>query len=319
MDAGDYLERLRGQLRGFYPEQQDEILAEIASHLEDGEQDETRGPDPAARRERVLAEMGTPDQMGGGFRAVYRPNPWLDFLLIFVPVYLFFPLIDVLYNLFTRGGIYRDEGQFFGFTIRAVILLGLAMLFVSARRRSLLLFAFWAPDVIARLVSLISREGRWIPGLSGGWFSLVETLLADLLLIALTYWLGRTVWKNRGNLLIVLFALQPIIGSLFGYVTTSYGLAHSISPDYPNWRMGGFGVLNILEVASLAGFILLRPRDLRWAAFLVGMGNYTALMVYAYWPNPVLISLWMSYTAVLVVLWAVDRWRRVGPAGWPIR
>lgn len=310
MSVDDYLNRLRAQLKGFLPEQQDEILAEVAAHIEEGERDD-REPDLVARRQRILDEMGSPADMGAGFRDVYRPNRWLEFLLIVIPAYLFFPLINVLYNLFTRGGIYRDENQFFGFTIRAVILLGLVMLFISIRRRSLLLFAFWAPDVIARLVSLISREGSWLPSLSGGLYSLVETLLADLLLIALTFLLSRTVWKNRANLLIVLFALQPIIGTLFGGFTTQYGISNGIYPHYPNSILFGEVFNNVLEITSLAGFILLRPRDLRWAAFLLGMGKFTAFMVISYWPNPLLVTVWASYTAILFVMWAIDGRRRL--------
>ena len=74
MSRDDYLNRLRAQLKGFLPEQQEEILAEVAAHIEGGEEDESREPDPDARRARILSEMGSPEQMGAGFREVYRPN-----------------------------------------------------------------------------------------------------------------------------------------------------------------------------------------------------------------------------------------------------
>jgi hypothetical protein len=306
MNAEDYLDHLRRQLKSFLPEQQEEILAEIATHLEDGELDEKRDPDPDARREHVLAEMGQPDDMGGGFRVVYRPNRWLDFLLIFIPLYLFYPLLNVFYNWFTGNAIIQNEAGFYAFSLRAVIVLGLVMIMVAVQRRSLVLFAFWTPDVIARLITMMTRESRWRPDLTSFRPAVLETLLAYALLAGLGYWLARTLWKNRANLLIMLFALQPLIGALLGYLTTHYSLEWSVMPNYPVWTIGGFGVQNLLEILSLAGFILLPSRDLRWAALLLGMANYTVMMIYAYWPNMMLVVLWGSYSALLLVLWMFD-------------
>jgi hypothetical protein len=311
MNAGDYLENLRGQLKGFLPEQQEEILDEVASHLESGADDETRGSDPMIRQEDVLAEMGTPGEMGGGFQAVYRPNRWLDFLLIFVPVYLVYPLLNFLYNLFSDGSIYHSESRFYAFSLRAVIVLGVVMVIVAIQRRSLLLFAFWIPDVICRLVVLISRESpeTFTPGVD--LLSALEMWFAYILTFGLAYWLARNVWRHRSNLLIVLFALQPIIGTVFGYITSGYILAQGITPNYPNWSVAGIQVQSMMELISLAGFVLLRSRNMRWAALLLGMGNYSAMMVYAYWPNPLLISLWALFGAVLLIFWNIDLRRRV--------
>lgn len=306
MNAEDYLDRLRGQLQSFLPEQQAEILAEIATHLESGEQDEARGADAVSRQARVLAEMGAPRDMGDGFHAVYRPNRWLDFLLIFAPLYVVYPLLNVAYNFLTNGQIYYDHAQFFAFSLRAVILLGLFMLIVSLWRRSLLLFAFWAPDVITRLITLVTRETPPAADLTIRSLAALQYLLAGVLLCGLAYWLTRVLWKNRANLLIVLFALQPLIGSLAGYITTAYGSTAGIAPQYPYWTIAGFSAQALLEIVSLAGFLLLRSRDLRWAALLLGMGNYTTMMVYAYWLHPLPVTVWMAYSAILLLLWIID-------------
>lgn len=300
MNADDYLARLRRQLKGFPPDQQDEILAEIAAHLEDG------AADPAFGEARVLAEMGAPGDMGSGFHSVYRPNRWLDFVLIFAPIYLFYPQLNTFYRWFTGDAMYQDEAGLYAFSIRAVIVLGLVMAMIAVQRRSLLLFAFWVPDVITRLINLMTQRSRWQPDLASARAALLETLLACALLLGLSYWLARTLWKNRSNLLIVLFALQPLIGMLLGYLTTRYSQAWSIAPNYPVWIIGGFGVQNVLEVASLAGFVLLRPRDLRWAAFLLGTAYYSAFMFATYWPNPLPLALWALYPGVLLLFWALD-------------
>ncbi|HEY9088239.1 MAG TPA: hypothetical protein VIO36_08730 [Anaerolineaceae bacterium] len=306
MNADDYLDRLRGQLKNFLPEQQADILAEIATHLESGEQDETRGADADARQAHVVAEMGSPRDMGDGFQAVYQPNRWLDFLLIFVPLYVVYPLLKVGYNFLTNGPIYYDNALFLAFSIRVAIVLGLVMLIVAQRRRSLLLFAFWSSDAITRLIALISREALPAADLTTRPAAVLHSVLGWALLCGLAYWLTRVLWKHRANLLIVLFALQPLIGSLAGYITTTYALTAGVAPQYPYWTVAGFSAQGLLEIVSLAGFVLLRSRDLRWVALLLGMGNYSMMMAYAYWPHLLPVAVWMLYSAIMLLLWIID-------------
>lgn len=302
MNADEYLGQVRRGLKGLMPEEQEKIIAELASHIESGQEDSSR------KEEQTMAEMGTPKDMGKGFHSVYRPNRWVDFLLIIVPIYLITPLLAAAYWRIAGPAIDWNQEIYMGMSIRFALLIALVMTIVAAQRRSLLLFAFWSPDALARLITLITREQRWqhaFDPVRGG-MVVLESLLYLAVLLGIFFWLMRTVWMNRTNYLIVIFALQPLIGTLVGWATTSYGLANGIIPQFPNWRMGVYNVQIVIEVLCLAGFVLLRPRDLRWLFFFIGMVYYGVIMVVAYWPNLVPVGLWLLYVTLVAILWGLD-------------
>jgi hypothetical protein len=91
--ADTFIEQLSHHLKQFSGVQRQDILDEIASHFEAGQNDPQLGSTPEERKTNLMNEMGSPSELGQGLRNVYRPNRLVDFLLVFIPVYLLFPLV----------------------------------------------------------------------------------------------------------------------------------------------------------------------------------------------------------------------------------
>src|SRR5512146_238944 len=112
MNADDYLQRLDRQLKDFPAEDRQDLLDEIASHLESGQQDPHLG-DEAQREHKVLAEMGAPEQMGRGLRGLYRPNRLVDLLWLYIPdviaSYLIYAIVASLHPILTREPVAADS------------------------------------------------------------------------------------------------------------------------------------------------------------------------------------------------------------------
>jgi hypothetical protein len=306
MALSQYLDQLRNQLKDFPTGEQADLLAEISSHIESAEQDPSLGSDPHQRQRRIVAELGSPDDLGRNLKSVHRPARLVDFLLVFIPVYLLFPLVlPVLVRLFGTPQAWSDLVYFY--SLRFEILLGLVISVLAVWRRSPLLLAFWVPDVMTRLTTLLFRERRLT--LLSSPFQL-ENLLWLGLFAVLAVGLVRMLCQNRRDLLLVVFAILPFISSFFGVGSQLLAANNNVTQQLSYWNIGGISILLLVEIASLAGFFLLRRRLPRWIALWVGVLGSSAVMVNAFWPNPVLGAWWCAQAAIVLGLAWLDMGRR---------
>jgi uncharacterized membrane protein len=92
----EYMRSLQKQLRRFPPAERAALIEEITSHIESAETDPALADSPEQRRRKLMAELGSPKELGKGFRAIYRPDRWIDFLLIAVPLLILIPYFNTL-------------------------------------------------------------------------------------------------------------------------------------------------------------------------------------------------------------------------------
>lgn len=303
MAMDDYLARLRRQLKDFSDEQRAALLEEIGNHIESGQQE---GRESGSRGVNVLVtELGSPEDLGQGFKAVYRPNRWLDFLLVVIPVYLLFRLIQVL----IFGFIYHAQNsEALSLDIRVEILFGIALVGISLWRRSPLLAAFWAPYVMTRLMTLMTREDRWLVGYEkvASQFSGLESAVWTLVLFGTTCTLVWLLWKNCSDLLLIVFALTPFLqmgANLGGYVLA---LANGFQLKFLNmWDFAW-----ITGITSLAGIYLARRRSVRWLGLALGYAGYSVQMALLFDPRPALIAVWCLPFAIALLAWRFDARQR---------
>lgn len=316
MNASEYLLDVRQQLKGLSREEQDDILAEIATHFDSAEEDPRMGATPDERRRKVLGEMGTPSQMGRGLRDVHRPNRFIDLLWLWIPYLLVIPLTrQILYAIL--GPMPADAN---GATPhlylggRLTLLFIMILIFVSWRRRSAPLTVFWLTEGLAGTLALILREERYIPGQELIPNSVLESFVLFLLLIALAYWLFRALRQNHFDLLIVVFALQPVFLMAANIVMTRVFLPANI-PSRPTPFMIPAGIYSYIfyQLGWLLGisiFILFKRRDIRWFGLLwVGL-TFTYPQVFMYWSTFSAALLWGAHVALVAFAWGLDWWER---------
>ncbi len=307
MAFNDYLARLGRQLKGFSEEEKAALLEEIGNHIESGQQEVREGGSGDVA---LLAELGSPEALGQGFKRVHRPNRWLDFLLVVIPIYLFFPLIQALIIKFIYpSSNYVAPSQATWLDIRVEILIGIAFVGISLVRRSPLLAAFWAPDVMTRLVALMTRENRWWIGYgkNSSQLSLLESIVWYLVLLGVTYTLVRLLWRNRTDLLLIFFALAPLFETAANLGGYSLAAAYGLTPKF----FDIFVIYWITGVISLAGIFLARRRTLRWLGLALGYAAYSVEMALGYEPRPALIAVWcLPLAAALFGWWMDSRQRR---------
>jgi hypothetical protein len=309
----DYLLRLRRQLKGFSPEEQEDLMAEIRSHIESGQNDPALGDAPDRRGERLMAELGSPEDLGKGFKSVHRPNRWLDFVLIFVPAYALIPgLLPLAYILLGRATPPSElSAPVLALSIRLAVILGLALCLAGFWRRSTLLLAFWIPDVVTRLFTQLLREN--FTGEVSAYQPVhpLENWVWGLLWIAMLAWLARFLWINRQDALMLLFASLPLWQSIINLGAYEYARANGITLAPIYWNLFGISNLeNLIGIASLAGFCLFSRRSLRWLSLLLGVAYFSFMAIARYWSVPVLAA-WGSLLALLLIAaWLYDRRKR---------
>jgi hypothetical protein len=305
MNADDYLQRLEGQLKDFPAESRQDLLDEIASHLESGQQDPHLG-DEAAREKKILSEMGTPEQMGRGLRGLYRPNRLVDLLWVYIPdviaSQLIYLVVANLYPVLTREPIAADPMMYL--SIRLVIVLGLVCALVGWKRRSTPLLLFWITATVGSVASLMTREHRWAPGCETVPGTTWEGLLFYAILVVLLVWLVRTLEQNRYDPLLVVFAALPL-----GLTGVNYAAA-LISLTLNPARDVLFTNSTILYLAGwLAGialFFLVQNRDLRWLGLVLIAITYTIAPLAQYGFYLPIIGLYGVLMALVFIGWALD-------------
>ena len=309
MTPEEYLDALNRNLKGFSPQERAALLEEIGSHIESGEEDPGMGSNLEERRQRLAAEMGTPVEMGRGLRGVHRPRRLADLLLVILPLYGLFSLLLPLFVAIGKRQV-QVADPWLAWILRIEIAVGIGLSLVGSRRHSALLMAFWIPDALARIITLMTREGRW--DLFGSSFSL-ETIFLGVVLVGLLVWLADLLNKNRRDLLLIWFALMPLISTAFGVGALALQTIYGVVPHYGNSLVGQFVIRTALEVISLGVFFLVSNRNWRWLALAFAALLTTVGSASLYWPNPMLVSLWAAHTAVVLVGWWTDWHSRRSP------
>ncbi len=313
----EYLQSLQEQLKGFPPEEQAALVEEIQSHIESGEIDAGMGKDPEQRTKKLMNELGSPEDMGKGFRAVYRPQRLIDYLFIIIP-FLLYPYLNTLYNSLMPRYSWAD--------VRLDVLIHLPLVFLGLWRRSAPLTLFWATMLISQLFIITGRLY---------WYYGIQTIFWASLLLVLLVLAGNIVWKNRNDLLIVAFGLlmlgMCIAGSLLNILSVigPFGLVIWRSA-WSAAQHGAYGLLDrsllilyihirdvaqFYSVLALALFFLPSNREIRWLAlaltgFMMGLGH-RYLLDYQYDTGlmaPWIYILWAILPAIIVVFgWQLDR------------
>ncbi len=302
----DYLNALSRQLKGFPPEEQAALIEEIASHIESGEADPGIGQNTEQRRKRLMAELGSPQEMGKGFKAIYRSGGLIDYLWIAIP-YALYPFLNMLYINMRLD-------------LRFDILLHLPLIAIGLWRRSAPLALFWIITISGQLL-YIATQGYW----QGFWYYGIQTVIWALLLFGLLILTGMIIWKNRHDALVVMFALLPLSMLVFGNLLAIWRpTSHTV---YSSWDVS---LLNIfLEIrglafyvpfATMAMFFLPANRNIRWMALLIsglwiGLGR-DYLLEYqtgniafmAHWVH----TLWAILPLIIVAFgWWLDQKKRL--------
>ncbi len=311
----EYLRSLQQQLKSFPAEERIAIMAELRSHAESAEADLRMGNDPEQRRSKLMKELGSPADMGKGFLALYRPNRFVDYLLVAIP-YVLSRYVHDLYLLL--------QPQYPWMDIRLNVLFDLVMILVGLRRRSALITLFWIPLAVFEILYVV-LQGVWQPYWYSYWDFGLQTVVGVILLLGVAALLGQIVWKNRHDALIVVFAVLPLGMELLG---TAFGSIRPVSYIYnPLDRsllvifltmLGGNAQL-YGTLATIAVFFLASNRDVRWAsllasALIIGFGR---VYLFDFERSTVaLVAQWVYYLYVLVPLvavgytWYLDRCRR---------
>ena len=262
MKAEDYLARLQAQLKGFTPEEKTDILDEIASHIESGEEDPHLG-DEGEREQRVVAEMGSPEQMGRGLRGLYRPNRVVDLLWILGPYFVLDSLAKQMFYL---------TGQY----LEARLLIGLSVLLalVGWKRRSVPLMVFWITDAICLLASVMISQNRWNPGVETVPGTVWQGLIDFAALAALLIWLVRLLQQSHFDLLLVELALLPIVLTGANYVTSRLLLQLDTVSRDEILQTPVFIAVYLAWAVGMALFILSKQRNLRWIGLTLASTSY---------------------------------------------
>jgi hypothetical protein len=265
-----------------------------------------QGGELSEHRRSLDAEMGSPEDLGRGFKQLYRPRRWLDFLLVVVPALVISPLLTWVISWFTGPlqGAWHADQPLLWISIRVSIILSTLLLGASLWRRSLPLLFYWLPQAIAQLFVLVYREQRLLPG-RGPYAQSAGGLAEDIFWLAalagLIIWLAVLMVEHRQDVLLLALAVLPFL-----YMAANMSTA-SASPDgQVSFVIGWFGLSQVSSLAWPALFYLPRRRAWRWLGLLVFALPY---LVYYSWPyrNHPLQTALFTFPALLVIFaWLVE-------------
>src|SRR5271157_4712747 len=342
MKPEDYLRALRAQLKGFSPREQDLLIEEISTHFDSGEDDPDLGTDTEQRGQKLLSEMGSPKQMGKGFRAIHRPGRLIDYLLILIPTLA----VYILARFFINTQMLMEQYV----TVRIAVYYSIfcvLMVAISFLRRSLYLKLYWILILGLWLAGLpglifgIQNQGgaltsMYTPGITylsyyslpspgGPW---VEWILPSLILLLLLSFVVWMIWHIRHDLLSVTYAcLLTVLGIWFFYQST-FEIHDSI---VLTWIQNSFNLYAIttgplasaiwLFVATwipfifLGLFFLVYRRDLRWLALALsfcasGILSLLSIKICAYWAYPLITDVLLPLSIVLPA-WLLEKRKKV--------
>jgi hypothetical protein len=307
----NYLRSLRKQLKGFPANEEAALIEEIKSHIESGEADQRLGQEPEQRTNKLLNELGSPGEIGRGFRAIYRPNRVMDFLLCAIPYVL---------SLFLTAFYMGLRPRYPWMDIRINVIFALIFVAIGSWRRSVLVTLFWLNVAVMQL-SYVVLQGVWQPY----WYFGRQTIFWAVLLLGLLGLFGSIVWKNRRDPLIAVYALLPLVMEIIGSavwsiqpVTYVYSpLDRSLLLVFLKIYSGDSSLYAKLAITAL--FFLPSNRNLRWLALLlsalmIGLGRE---YLFDYHTGAVaMVAQWIYYLYIIVPItmvflgWWLDRNQR---------
>lgn len=255
----EYIRSLREQLKGFSSEEQEALVEEIRSHMESGEADPKMGQNLEQRRTALMAELGSPDELGRNFKAIYRQNRFIDFLWIAIP-YILYPFLNMLYMDLMPKYPWAD--------VRLDILIHVPLIAVGMWRRSATVTLFWLATIATQIAAMLL--------VARGYYGMAQTAFWVMALLALIALLGYLIWQNRHDALLVMVGLIPLVmclvGSLFAIIhpgmVAVYGpVDRLLSKIYIDIAGAGGGYLPFYgTLIAMALFFLTTNRTLRWLA-----------------------------------------------------
>ena len=259
--AEDYIQALRKHLKDFSNEEQEALIEEIKSHIESGEDDPKMGKDRDERKKKIMAELGSPQDMSRGFEVIYRSGRLIDYLLIAIP-YLLYPFLNMLYIQLMPKYPWAD--------VRLDILVHLPLVFIGLWRRSAPLTLFWITTLVTQTMSMLL--------ITRGYYGTLQIGIWLTLAFALVILLGHLLWQNRHDILIVAFGFIPLLMCGIGSVLamTHPGTGTSLIPGIIDKLLfdvyiraaglGGGPLPFYGTLAAMALFFLVTNRNLRWLA-----------------------------------------------------
>jgi hypothetical protein len=297
----DFLHDLRKKLNGFSRHDKDDLIEEVGSHMESGVEDPKLGKDSGQRRERLMSELGSSEQMAKGFRKVYQPGSLFDYLLIAIPYLLNLPINLLLVTLMPKYP-WADA--------RLVIIFHLILIAIGLWRKTILLTVYWLADLSIQLIGVLL--------VAKGYYGSLQTALWSVVIAGLIIQLGRMVWQNRRDLLIITFALLPFFMGLLVIVFSI--TTHTNTYSYEELEIFFFRIYlnyaNYIYFAIpivLAPFILVRDRNVRWMAlaiFCLLLGLSRDRLDYQVIYPPFVYYLWIFLPLAVIILgWSLDHFR----------
>jgi hypothetical protein len=336
MNPDEYMQALRDQLKPFSRQEQEELLEEIGSHFESGEEDAHLGKDLEQRNQKMLAEMGSPEQMGSGFKKVHHPDGWIDYLLVIGPLLLeMFVIYYFHIDAPTRSLAFRIS---FGLVCLILVVLGL-------RRRSNLFVLTWIGIFTSWIISILisigtilvpeinldpadlrytmvfrspeSLQVSWFKGLQFGEGIFWLTMFAGAI-----YLLGWIIWQNRSDRLIVSYAILEFAGLVCSYIVPLFMHQTGWDQQIEGFKFQSLQTMmvwmdtpilfNILSFVMWGILFIAYKRPIRWAA-LAGLALCSGLEngVYMYRPSvyvlPEYFQLILLPLAIILLGWWVER------------
>lgn len=305
MTPEEYLRIFSQQLKGFSPEEQASLVEEIGSHIESHEEDLRTIKDPEERRNKMVSELGSPQEMGKRFKMIYRPDRFVEFLFVAIP-YLLYPFVNVMFQNMLGAE----------YVVRAEVILYSTLVFIGLWRQSILTTLFWTTMLITQIISMLL--------VGYDFYGNTQSILWLAFAIGLAFLIGQIIWQNRSDLLTVVFAGVPLLicayGSVFillhpQNVGSQLGVLDKLLLDiYIKSSDGGyFGYFGY--ILAIALFFLATNRDIRWLALaLFGLIN-TFSRYYLNLSNelmpPWVYSLYILIPLVIVFVgWSAERTKK---------
>lgn len=305
MTPEEYLRRFSQQLKDFSPEEQASLLEEISSHIESHQEDPRIAQNSEERRNKLMSELGSPQEMGRKFKMIYRPDRFVEFLLVVIP-YLLYPFVSV--TLVKMFGV--------EYMVRAWVLLYSLLILIGLWRQSILITIFWITMIVTTIISMLL--------VGYAFYGSVQSILWLAYAIGLLFLLGQIVWQNHNDLLTVLFAGVPLLICAYGSVFLLFHPQYAGSPLGVLDKLllniyiksGGGGYFSYFGyILAITLFFLATNRDIRWLALAIfGLIN-TFSRYYLSLSNdlmpPWVYSLYIFIPLVIVLLgWLAERNKR---------
>lgn len=302
MTPEDYLRIFSQQLKGFSPEEQASLVEEIGSHIESHEEDLRTIKDPEERRNKMMSELGSPQEMGKRFKMIYRPDRFVEFLFVAIP-YLLYPFVNVMFQ------------KMFGaeYVVRAEVILYSTLVLIGLWRQSILTTLFWTTMLITQIISMLL--------VGYAFYGSTQSVLWLAFAVGLIFLLGQIVWQNRNDLLTVVFACLPLMicayGSAFVLIHpqnagSHLGFLDTLLLDI-YMKSGGGGYFDYFgHILAITLFFLVTNRDIRWLALAMFGLIDTFSRYYLNLSDELMLSLVYSFyvfipLAVVFLGWWVER------------